>query len=402
MGLYIICGIFLSVLASLYTLPALVRSDSHLPGDFTGSIAPPLSVMPGRLRGRAALLVQIAVIIVLVFAAGTVRVESFMDTLFTRFSDAGRSVSHFTDQYGAVESLEVAIDTGLQYGLIDPEEYRKSASLEDSIRNLPGVSRVIGPDLIISHAFGRLLGREVPVRPATMEDIGETVELLRSSPDPGLFSELISPDYRSSRLLVWLRSESGPGPRNRNSRSKTIEAIEQIVAHTDIDSVQTGGAALNRYNENNEMTRQFILSIAFFLPAIILFLLLTERSLKIALIAVLPVAAGIIVYLGIAGLFNVPLRIMSGVGIAFVLGVGVDDAIYILRTSGGGLLPGHAFRAVTETTLLVVVGVLVTLLTEFRAVHETGLLISAGLIAATGTSLVWVPFLARHRNRKES
>lgn len=397
MGFYTIIGIVFSVLTALYTLPALMPSKARLPRESAPPIFPGLSGIPDPFRKRTAPLIQIVVILVVGLFATSSRVESFLDTVFSGRSTAGRSITHFTRQYGTVESLEISLDTGEQYGLTDPGEYRKVARLEEQIRTLSGTTRIIGPDMILSHAFGRLTGSSESVRPDTATDIGETMELLRSSPDPGLFGELVSPDYRNARILVWLASGDRSG-----IRSDTIKEIEDLVADSEMYESRIGGAALDRYRENNLMTRQFILSITIFLPAIILFLIFTERSLRTALVAVLPVTVGIIMYLGIASLFGVPLRIMSAVGIAFVLGVGVDDAIYVLRTIENGHLPPHAVRAVTETTLLVVLGVLVTLLTGFRAVHETGLLISVGLISATFTSLVWIPVLASGSGKSTS
>ena len=67
------------------------------------------------------------------------------------------------------------------------------------------------------------------------------------------------------------------------------------------------------------------------LLVIVLVLLLDFRSLRHTLIALAPLALGVLLTLGIMGLFGVPLNPANMIAFPLILGVGVDNGVHVLH-----------------------------------------------------------------------
>lgn len=403
-GLFISLGVAISVAAGLLFFPALTNRPL------------PVSPLPRRLsiiigaesKGRlpwsrpVAAMATVALLLctlALLYGLTLLTPGAYLDTLFNRRSAAYDDLHHFARVHGAVEQLEIAVDTGEQYGYVDHRRYRALRSLEERIRSIPGVERVIGPALLVEHVFGRLQGSRAPMVPTNDVDIGETLELMRSRQNGLGITRLLSPDYREARFLVFFGS-LGDTPRQRRGTVRNIEdQVERFNRGDSLASAELTGDSYERRRLLDRTSRRFALSLLLFLPAVFVVLGLFERSARTAAVAVVPILAAALVYAGLHGLFGIPFRFATVLGLAFVLGVSADDAIYVIRSglSFGahhrGAIPRHAKAAVLQTTLLLTVGLFPLLFGPFRALQEMVMLVYGGLATATGVTLTVLPRL---------
>ena len=281
---------------------------------------------------------------------------------------------------------------------MDLDRYRSIRSFRERLAALPGVSRVVGPALLVEHAFGRLTGRSGPRPPESAVDIGETLELVRSREGAFGINQLLSGDYRRVRMLLFYGTP-GESPQERAATVRAIEgAVGRFGTHNSWGEARLAGRSYERRAKLEWGARRFGLSLLLFLPAVFFTLYLLERSLKRAALVVLPILVATLVYGGLHGLLGVPFRFATVLGLAFLLGVSADDAVYVMYSSrGAAAAPAHARRAVIQTTLLLMVGLLPVLFGTFRALQEMVVLIYLGLGSATFVTLTLLPRLLRER-----
>ncbi|HHQ13612.1 MAG TPA: transporter, partial [Chromatiales bacterium] len=193
--------------------------------------------------------------------------------------------------------------------------------------------------------------------------------LYRNLPEPvrqSLFDPYLSEDGNQVRLSVRVR-ESDPDLRRQ-------QLLDRIRGHLigemgfSPEQVHLSGMLVLYNNVLQSLYRSQILTIGFVFLSILAMFFALFRSLKLALIALIPnvLAAGAV--LGMMGLAGIPLDIMTITIAAIAVGIGVDDSIhyvYRFRVEFGrhhsyaqALHDSHASigRAMYYTSVIVAVG----------------------------------------------
>jgi predicted RND superfamily exporter protein len=105
----------------------------------------------------------------------------------------------------------------------------------------------------------------------------------------------------------------------------------------------------------DEITRGQAASLAGATLTIFGILVVYLRSLRVALLALIPNALPVLVYFGVLGLFGVTLNIITSLIACIVLGVAVDDTIHILARFREQVGTVRERRKAAELALLLVV-----------------------------------------------
>jgi predicted RND superfamily exporter protein len=138
---------------------------------------------------------------------------------------------------------------------------------------------------------------------------------------------------------------------------------------------------------------------------VLLMLAVFLRSLRWALLAIVPTVLPVIVTLGVMGLTDVPLDVGSAMVAAVVLGVAVDDAIHMLdrlqrlrragvpheRAVHDAVL--HVGRALATTSFALALGFAALALSPWQSVASFGLLSAVAILGALVADLVVLPAL---------
>jgi predicted RND superfamily exporter protein len=142
--------------------------------------------------------------------------------------------------------------------------------------------------------------------------------------------------------------------------------------------------------------------------AVIVFGLVTAffGSLRLGLLAMGPTGLPVLATLGLMGLLGRPLDVGSAMVAAVVLGIAVDDAIYLLTACERARAHGHAPReamrmavartgpAIVSTSLALAAGFLTLLLSPWHSIASFGLLATAAVLLALLAVLVVLPATA--------
>ncbi len=127
-------------------------------------------------------------------------------------------------------------------------------------------------------------------------------------------------------------------------------------------------------------------------------LLWDSRSLKSALICLLPVAIGVLWALGVMAVVGYPLNLLNVFVITMVIGVGSDYAIYMVHRlrEGCGLAElAETSRAVTLSALTTIVGFGTLITTHYPGLQSMGWMALLGVSFACAAAVVVVPLVVR-------
>lgn len=164
--------------------------------------------------------------------------------------------------------------------------------------------------------------------PVTSDAAAQTILSFQSSHRPDDLWHMVTPDYRSTAL--WLQLKSG----DNQDMSRVISLVDQYVQDNPLpEGVELNWAGLTYINVvwQEQMVSGMLNSLisAFFM--VLLMMLILFRSIKIGLLAMLPLSVTILFIYGLIGFvgkdYDMPIAVLS----ALTLGLSVDFAIHFLE-----------------------------------------------------------------------
>lgn len=401
LGVLVAVGVLLAVLASLFCLPAfLARLPRPEPTTRSSQVLARTFRHP-----RYALLAFLAIIAVSGVGALRVRPDPSPADDFTSSSAPGALFDRYHELTGANQQLELYIDTGREFGLVDMEVYAGLARVQRELGRHPAVVDTLGLASLVEWINGRLAGHSTPLPPANEMELGESIELLFSR-DTGLgVDALIDPEYRRSKILFLYNDRGADIERALRDREALFESLESIMPQLlpEVRYNVIGPLAANRRSETYLRSSQ-LLSATVFFAFLVGLLLYLYRDLRWIAVAVLPTASGVLFYYALAGWFGVPIVPLTVFFIASLMGVSNDDVLYLTlsvhrrRPSNVTALQEIVERsgpAIIHTTGIIAVGISTFGFSSYRHLGPSGLILAASLILCSCVTLFVVPALLR-------
>jgi uncharacterized protein len=142
------------------------------------------------------------------------------------------------------------------------------------------------------------------------------------------------------------------------------------------------------------------------LLAIIAVLALDFRNVKNTLIALTPLAMGVVLSLGILGLFHLPLNPANMIAFPLILGVGIDNGVHVLhdylirRREGHGTISHPIGRGVLTKALTTMIGFGALMVSTQRGLVGLGFILTLGVGCCMVTSLLFLPAVLRAMTRR--
>jgi predicted RND superfamily exporter protein len=226
---------------------------------------------------------------------------------------------------------------------------------------------------------------------------------LPDSVKASLFDPYMSSDGNQVRFAVRV-FESDPNLQ----RDVLVSTIRQHLINEmgfTPERVHVTGMLVLYNNLLQSLYRSQILTIGFVFLAIMVMFLFLYRSLKIALITMVPNVLGALFVVGMMGLLSIPLDIMTITIAAIVIGIGVDDSIHYLhrfreefrldRDYEAAMQRSHGSigRAMYYTSIIVTAGFSILVLSSFIPTIYFGLLTGFAMIFAMVANLTLLPLL---------
>jgi len=228
--------------------------------------------------------------------------------------------------------------------------------------------------------------------------------LMKGLPDSfrrSVVDEFVSVDHDQARIRTRIKDSLPSLNRNQFLKRVRSDLVEQGVLKRDQFRL-TGFMVL--YNDMlQSLYRSQVRTIVLTVVLIFVILFLLFRSLTVTLIALVPNLISATAILGIMGLAGIPLDLMTMTIVAISVGIALDDTIHYLhrfekelRQTGDYLEAMHRCHgtignALTYTTMAIVTGFMILVMSKFVPTILFGVLTSLAMVIALLSALTLLP-----------
>jgi len=422
-GLFGSAAIIFSTLFTFSLLPALLalmKPHIRWKGDATLALGgrPATSVL--RLLTSRASPRRVAVCALLVAACAVVattrlRVDDSWIRNLPSDSDIVRGDRFFNEKLAGTTALELMVDATHGGWFNSREGLAALGSLEWTLARVAQVGAVncLFNDLVrtnsslagLNYSAYRAALRSGRL-PLTTEDVDRTLTVLSHSTQAHV-REKVDDEHRWARVTVFIR-DADYSRIDNVLRAAERETLDQGLGH----KIVPFGDGWISYLTVRLLVEGQVSSIALALVTDLILITILLGSVRMGLIAILPVAFSLLLVLAALALAGTPLGIANSMFTGIALGIGLDFAIHLTtayrQRLNQGMPAGEALRSTLELTGPAIVvsaasitaGFSVLMLSELAPNVQLGVMICLCLLTCATTTLLLIPSLLKLSHKK--
>ena len=323
-------GVFMVMLFTMTMIPAIFVL-MPLPKKKKGQTQPALldclltSVANIVLRFRYTV-IALGIVIVIIFAFGIPRINLEMNPItFFPESSAVRQADEKVNRYlggsinmnilfnADIESAEVlTVMDSVQHRLEQFPETGSTTSLATIIKR---INRVLHED---NPKFERI--------PESKEAVAQAILLYNMSGNPEDFEQFVDNNFENGQIMAMMKS---------SSTSRIAEIANEVQDYCNVKFNNNMEIKFTGYSLFLKELVQLVVesvgrALVFALLLVFLIAWLTYRSLRIGILAIIPVAVTIIFNFGLMGFAGIDLSIPTAMISSIVIGIGVDFSFHFI------------------------------------------------------------------------
>ncbi|MGE3806310.1 MAG: MMPL family transporter, partial [Gemmataceae bacterium] len=155
------------------------------------------------------------------------------------------------------------------------------------------------------------------------------------------------------------------------------------------------------------MRSGFLWAGLYALLAIVTVLIIDFRKPRYILAALTPLALGLVMLLGIMGLYGLPLNPANMIALPLILGIGIDNGIHVVhdyktrRRQGTYVLSRATGRGIMVASLTTILGFGTLMISHHRGLFGLGLVLALGVACCMLASLVFLPAMLSLMGQKQ-
>lgn len=185
--------------------------------------------------------------------------------------------------------------------------------------------------------------------------------------------------------------------------------LENFCAQIQTLDPEATGKPFSTLEGLRAMKNGFISAGGYALLAIVLVLLADFRSIKRTLVALLPLAMGMLVTLGIMGLCGLPLNPANMIAFPLIIGVGVDNGVHVLhdylsrRGLGKRYMLSHTIgQGIFVAALTTILGFGVLMISRHQGLLGLGFILTLGVTCCMVSALIFLPAVLRLLSKQQA
>tara|TARA_B100000959_G_C14983477_1_gene624541 strand:+ start:725 stop:3205 length:2481 start_codon:yes stop_codon:yes gene_type:complete len=419
-GWMMVMGV-LAALTVVFTLfPAVMslleKDQTQLSTSLKLNLTSALATATDRLKGKV-LLIYTIVLVLSVVGLGRLQVENSFIDYFREKTEIFQGMTLFDEKLGGTLSFDLVVDLpevedpfddGFDDGFGDSgddDAYWFTAPKMDLVKSIhtyldddPQTGKVLSFGAVIQLA--EKLNSYEPID-------GFLWAVLYSRLPEALKDTVLNPfvSIEENQLRFNVRViESDPDLKRNELLLRIEQGVESEFGFED-SQVQVTGILVLYNNVLQSLYESQILTLGVVMFVIMLMFLVLFRSMKIAVICIIPNAIAAAFVLGVMGWLNIPLDIMTITIAAISVGIGVDNTIHYMHRFKrefprfGNYRDTMFFchnsigRAMYFTSMTIVAGFSILALSNFIPTIVFGLLTSLAMVVALTGSLTLLPQL---------
>jgi uncharacterized protein len=324
-------------------------------------------------------------------------------------SDIARGDRVLNERLAGTTTIDLLLDSGQPGGYLNPQTFVSLGAVEDALAGLPFVGAVesVYSDVARVHSAVAEVGyadyrrgvqfNVVQIAPGQVE---QTLDAMSSDAGARL-GERIDHSYQRARLTVFVRSANY---HRIESVLRTAQAAGGTILRAG-GSVTPFGDGWISYVTVQLLVKGQILSIPLALLTDFVLLSIVLRSMRVALLAVAPVAFSLFVVFAMLAVAKVPLGIANSMFAGIAIGIGLDFSIHLTSSYWQGVKRGMGpsvglARALAGTgppiitsAIAIASGFSVLALSDVSPNLQLGLIVSLTLVVCAAATLVLIPSL---------
>tara|TARA_B100000315_G_scaffold260900_1_gene327041 strand:- start:8691 stop:10985 length:2295 start_codon:yes stop_codon:yes gene_type:complete len=306
------------------------------------------------------------------------------------------------EEMGSVLPLEIIIEVmengeRVQNGIKAPEVLKKIEELQIMISTIPEIGNSISMVDYLKEMNRAFHGGEQDFYkiPKSQELVAQYLLLNEEE-----FEHLV--DYNYSLTRISARIKDVPSAKAQEI-SESIESWVQIHFPENIN-VDVTGTTLMALRTNKYLVINLIQSFLIAFGVIFVLIILLFRSLRLALLSMIPNIMPLLIMAGIMGFFQIKLRPTTAMTFAIAFGIAVDDTIhYISRFRQELRQSNNRYKianektlfttgyAITSTSIILILGFLVLVISNFNPSRDYGFLSAVTIFSALVGDLFLFP-----------
>ena len=362
---------------------------------------------------RVLLVAAVPTIIASVLAT-TVRVDALLLDIFGDDAEAYAITHEVESEFGGVLPIEVSLEGRDRHTFSDPQRYAKLHELQKFASSDKAVLSTQSIVDLHQPIRAKLLDdpEQRTVMPGSVEEIMQIQLLLDQSPEGRRATEsFVHDEFQNARVLV--RVADVGGQRLRELSANLDEKLRELFGGDESVNWRFSGDAYVAARSFDAFINDLLESLAGAFFVIFLIMLAVFRSLRLAIVAMIPNTVPLIGTAAYMALADVALDVTTTTTFAIGLGLAVDDTIHFIarfREESADKPPYEALvatyagagRAIVLTSILLLAGMAVLQLSAFAPTQTFSTLMILTIAGALFADLLILPPLLLVTSRRQA
>ena len=316
-----------------------------------------------------------------------------------------KDIRFFEAEFDGIMPVEVVVDTKRKNGILKPATLRRMNQLAEEIDDTPELSKPISVVNLVKYskqAFYNGIPKYYQL--PTSQENTFIMDVARKSAENGnLLQSFVDSTGQIARMTTFMRDVKTT--RMEEIEEDLIASINKIFPSERYNVYMTGKALLF-LKGTKYLTKNLLLSLAFAIGLISLFMAYLFRSFRMILISLVPNLLPLVITAGLMGYLGVPIKPSTILVFSIAFGISVDDTIHFLAkyrqelTANKWQIKKSVYNALRETgvsmfytSIVLFFGFSVFIISSFGGTKALGGLVSATLLFAMLANLILLPSL---------
>ncbi|MGB5500642.1 MAG: efflux RND transporter permease subunit [Maribacter sp.] len=402
-GIFIISLLIIPIVYSFMPLPK-TKHLKHLNKKWIDGF---VNKMEHIVREKRISVYVISIVLLVVSIIGIYQIEISGSPIEDMPKKAGffKDIRFFEKEFDGIMPVEIVVDTKKPKGVMKSTALRKMDQLGSVIEEIPELSKPISVVNLVKYskqAFYNGIPKYYQL--PTNQENNFIMDMARKSSDNGnLLKSFVDSTGQTARITTFMKDV-------KTDRMEDIEArlLENIVKifPTERYTVYMTGSALLFLKGTKYLVKNLVMSLAFAIFLIALFMAFLFRSFRMIVISLIPNLLPLVITAGVMGFVGVPIKPSTILVFSIAFGISVDDTIHFLAkyrqelTANRWQIKKSVYAALRETgvsmfytSIVLFFGFSVFVISNFGGTVALGALVSATLMFAMLANLILLPSL---------
>lgn len=316
-----------------------------------------------------------------------------------------KDIRFFEAEFDGIMPIEIVIDTKRPKGIMNANNLKKMDRLDEVITEIPELSKPLSVVNLVKYskqAFYNGIPKYYQL--PTKQETNFILSVAQKSAGNGnLLKNFVDSTGQTARMTTFIQDVKTDRMEEITDRLK--ENLDKFFPADRYDTYMTGSALLF-LKGTKYLVKNLVLSLAFAIFLIALFMAYLFRSFRMIIVSLIPNLLPLLITAGIMGYIGVPIKPSTILVFSIAFGISVDDTIHFLAKYRQELMANRwqikksVYAALRETgvsmfytSIVLFFGFSVFTISDFGGTVALGSLVSATLLFAMLANLILLPSL---------